>query len=58
MIFKGDQSSFSPFDLYKEKQRDYKSSQRNQVSLYSSWKNKIKKDNGKLGSGRWRKVQA
>lgn len=58
MIFKGDQSSFSPFDLYKEKQRDYKSSQRNQVSLYSSWKNKIKRENGKLGSGRWRKAQA
>lgn len=33
MIYEGDQSSFSAFDLYREKQQDYISNQRDQVSL-------------------------
>lgn len=54
-IFKGDQSSFPPFDLYQEKQGDYKSSYRDQVFIASGTK-KIKKDEGKPGSERWRKT--
>lgn len=38
MNLKGDQSSFPPLDLYRVKQRDYKSSQKDQFSLHSSWK--------------------
>lgn len=43
MNLKGDQSSFFPLALYREKQRDYKSSQKDHFFLHSSWKNKIKR---------------
>lgn len=64
MNSKGDQSSFPPLDFYRVKQRDYKSSQKDQLSLHSSCENKIKRGlRGtmgwmKPGSVKWKKTWA